>query len=1091
MIAKIVPPRPLKVLHRQRLFGLLDKGRSSEVIWISGPAGSGKTTLASSYLAAKDIPCLWYHLDERDSDLATFFYYMGLAAKRAAPRYKKPLPLLTGEYLLGVPAFSRRYFENLCLRLRPPFVIVLDNYHRIAHDSLLHAAIVDALSVIPDGFTVIVNSRSRPPESLAALVAYNRIHYIDWDDLKFDMDETRALIGPEGAGPALKRTAERLHRVTGGWAAGLVLLTNRMKSASASPDESGHFGPEELFDYFRTELFEKTDQETQSFLLKTSFLPSMTPQIAARLSANEKSGTILASLARNHLFTERLSVSDPRYQYHPLFRDFLQSMARQSYSAEELADIMRSAADLLEGIGQIEEAASLWRISQQWHRLVGLTLANAGPMIAQGRSRPVEEWLKALPKEILESDPWLLYWMGVCRMPFNLPEGRKYFEASLSFFRQRCNPAGVYLAWSGGVEAVFLEMAGIKTLESWLSLFDELVKKHGPPPAGVEAQVAIRIFAALPWRHDNKTFLMWKEKVLGLMDSAEDAGLRMLAGFYLCLYHIWWVGDYVTGRQTLEVIRRIARSHNDLPPLARTMQKSADAIFSLLTGDHEDCMAKVEEGLAISNESGVHIWDNILLMTGAGTCLCFRDTSRAAQYLDKMAPSVEAARLFDRFYFHHKSAWRYLVANNIPDAVAHEQKALDLAVKTGFEIAEAQAHFIMTHLMRREGRRVRAAEHVQSCRNVGQRIGSPIVEFMSLLSLATLALDDNKEKDGLSYLGEAMTLGRSKGFVFFCGWIASVMSPLCVKALEAGIETEYAADLIRRCRLVPDELPIHVENWPWAVKIYTLGRFDVIIGGKPLRFDRKVQKKPLEMLKVLVALGGQDVGEQRFIDALWPDADGDASYTTFKSTLHRLRRLLGGEEYIQLQEGRVTLNPRYCWVDSSAFEQLIKNAGGGAPVDASGSRDYHRQYSRTGSDRVSLERAVALYQGHFLGHEEDAPWAGPFRDRLRRKYAQAVRSLCGSWLAQCERGLNAAEGKVSETAVNKAAECLERAIEIDDLVEEFYHDLMLCRQKLGDKAEAVKVYKRCCDRLSAGLGVEPSEKTRLLYNKLTGSLPNS
>jgi LuxR family transcriptional regulator, maltose regulon positive regulatory protein len=96
-------PRLAGVLPRARLFGLLDTGCRSPVVWVSGPAGSGKTTLVASWLDAKKIPCLWYHLDEGDSDIATFFYYLGLATRRAAPRYKTPLPLLTMEYLRGVP----------------------------------------------------------------------------------------------------------------------------------------------------------------------------------------------------------------------------------------------------------------------------------------------------------------------------------------------------------------------------------------------------------------------------------------------------------------------------------------------------------------------------------------------------------------------------------------------------------------------------------------------------------------------------------------------------------------------------------------------------------------------------------------------------------------------------------------------------------------------------------------------------------------------------------------------------------------------------------------------------------------------------
>jgi LuxR family maltose regulon positive regulatory protein len=112
-IAKLTRPALADIYPRRRLFRLLGAGRKRHVTWVSGPAGSGKTTLVASWIEGRKLPCLWYQIDEGDGDLATFFYYLGLAGKKAAPRYRKPLPLLTPEYLLDVSTFSKRYFENL------------------------------------------------------------------------------------------------------------------------------------------------------------------------------------------------------------------------------------------------------------------------------------------------------------------------------------------------------------------------------------------------------------------------------------------------------------------------------------------------------------------------------------------------------------------------------------------------------------------------------------------------------------------------------------------------------------------------------------------------------------------------------------------------------------------------------------------------------------------------------------------------------------------------------------------------------------------------------------------------------------------
>jgi DNA-binding SARP family transcriptional activator len=865
-------------------------------------------------------------------------------------------------------------------------------------------------------------------------------------------------------------TLEQLHRMTTGWAAGLVLLMERLRTSDSAPRDINRFKSEELFDYFAAEIFEKTDRDMQAFLLKTAFLPSISPHAALTLTNRKDAEELLAALSRNHFFTERRSVSNPVYQYHPLFREFLQARARETYSRNEMFDIIRHAAQLLEGAGQAEDAAELYRMSVEWEGLVRLIRAHAGSMASQGRSRPLEEWLKSLPEKILEHDPWLLHWMGVCRMPFNLLEGRRYFEKALALFRKQRDTAGVFLAWSGAVEAIIQEMGDIRRLESWVALFEELVKEYGFPPPAIEAQVTIRIFTALKWRRDDPVFILWNKKALALMDNNEDAGLRMLTGFYLFSCHVWWIGDYETSRHVLEVMRRIANTHRNLPPLVLTLQKPPEALFALLTGAHEQCLTAIAEGLAIANDSGVHIWDALLLMCGAGSCLCAGELARAGQFLDKMASTLEGARLFDRFYYYHKSAWRFMLMHDISRAMTYEKTALELASKTGFEIAEAQAHFAMAHLMRMSGERKSAKEHIRRCRGIGQRMGSTIVEFMAMLSGAAFAFDGCDDKKGLTHLKDAMALGRANDYVYFCWWHPSLMTPLCIKALEAGIEVDYVKGLIGTCNLVPEAPPLHVENWPWPIKIYTLGRFELLKDGKTLQFSGKVQKKPLEMLKALIALGGQDVEEARIADALWPDASGDLARRSFDTTLHRLRKLMGNDEVIQLHDGQLTLDTRHCWVDARAFETMVEHAES-MRREAEGERRKSPSGNPKSGMRLDLlEKALALYKGHFLPAYAGTPWALSVRERMRAAFLRLVIAQGLYW--------------EKTRQFNGAVDCYEQGLRMDSLVEEFYQRIMICYAQSGRQAEAANVYHRCKMMLTKSLGFAPSSKTEQIYISL-------
>jgi two-component SAPR family response regulator len=276
--------------------------------------------------------------------------------------------------------------------------------------------------------------------------------------------------------------------------------------------------------------------------------------------------------------------------------------------------------------------------------------------------------------------------------------------------------------------------------------------------------------------------------------------------------------------------------------------------------------------------------------------------------------------------------------------------------------------------------------------------------------------------------------------------------------LEAGIEVGYVQNLIRKLNLVPDEQSTEIESWPWPVKIYTLGRFEVCIDGKPIQFSGKIQKKPLLFLKGLIALGAREVKEERLEDILWPEADGDEAHQSFETTLHRLRKWLGYPDALQFSNGLVALDRRFCWTDIRAFESLVEEA------------DANQKRGIADSAVEIVEKAISLYKGAFLWGETEEPWTVSLRERSRRKFLR-----CVNWLGLYWEGAGQWE---------KALACYERGLEVDNIAEEFYQQLMTCYHRLGRKAEALSTYARCRKILSAVLGVEPSPKTEAVRRSL-------
>lgn len=124
------------------------------------------------------------------------------------------------------------------------------------------------------------------------------------------------------------------------------------------PQLLGKLTPEEIIDYFGKELFDKTEKEIQEFFLKTAFLNKMTTKMAEKLTELPTADRILSTLSRNNYFTEKRFHIEPIYQYHPLFREFLLSRAKNTFPKENLSVLCSRAATLLEEDGQTEAATS-------------------------------------------------------------------------------------------------------------------------------------------------------------------------------------------------------------------------------------------------------------------------------------------------------------------------------------------------------------------------------------------------------------------------------------------------------------------------------------------------------------------------------------------------------------------------------------------------------------------------------------------------------------------------------------------------------------------------------------------------------------
>lgn len=322
------------------------------------------------------------------------------------------------------------------------------------------------------------------------------------------------------------------------------------------------------------------------------------------------------------------------------------------------------------------------------------------------------------------------------------------------------------------------------------------------------------------------------------------------------------------------------------------------------------------------------------------------------------------------FYF-NTAIHLALDAGELPDALRLVQRWIAAEEEVGHVVHLANRQATEAHVQFELGdhdlAERKAEEALETAR--AQRFG--LYELLALWTLAYFGLERGTEAEARDALAKAWRFGRERGLFCTTLWRRGVIARLCARALAWDIEPTYAATLIRKHRLVAPAGLVRRDAWAWPLEVRTLGGLDIRLDGSKLGFGRKTPRRPLELLKLLVALGGRGVLTSTICDTLWPEAEGDAAVRSFQTTLHRLRAMLDDPALLVLEDGKLSLDAGRCWIDIWELEQLR-----GQPDVSDG------------------ERLLELCRGAFLAGDESA-WCLPVRERQHRRFVRAALGVGG------------------------------------------------------------------------------------------------
>lgn len=1045
-LAKFTKPSAAGAVIRERLFARLDASRRS--VWVGAPAGAGKTTLLASYIEARRCPALWYQVDGGDADPASFFYYLGLAAGHIAPGALH-LPRLTPEYLPDVAGFARRFFRLLFSLLPDRSLLVFDNYQDVADLVVFQTMTRVMLEELSPGIRITLLGRNAPPPSLTRLYANGTMGMIGWEDLRLIAEESRSLLGATIEDAA----AERLHGLSQGWAAGLLLLRDHFRIAIPPQASAPEQSPEILFNYFASEIFANAAPRVQRLLTRTAFFREFTAEMAQVASGVEDAGEVLEQLTREHFFVGRRSVPEFLYEYHALFQSFLRQLSRDP---ADCAEVKRDTARILQTHDRPEDAVDLYLDIGDAQAATAVILTLAPSIIAQGRSQTLSQWIDGLPSSHVSDAPWLMFWRGMCELASAPSAGRTWLERAYERFVLEHDFVGQLLAASAAMDARFLEWSEFQPLDKWIAIAQNLWDRlpQLPSPAH-ELRVVTSILAAMAYRQPEHPMLpMAARRIMVLINEDLDPNQKAFSLTQL-LQYFDWLADYENANQVNAVIERLLDG-GQLTPLSEVWTRIMRAHGHCIQGVHAAGVQELTTAFAIACADGQDLLMGVTCLARTFTELSTGNIPEARRQIEKAGAWVYPSRLMDVALFHALKSWLALLEGNAERAIEQAAISVAMADATGSPVSQVWSRTTLALALGESGDIAGAERAVESAHGLVARLEKGLFCFHIALIRADLALRSGDTVHGRELLRHALTLGSRNGYADNLEWLPRMMSRLCAEAIRAGIQDDYVQGLIRRRCLMPP--PGVINGWPWPLEIRVLGTFEVRQNGRRVEFSRKTPKKPVALLKGLLALGGRDVSETRLADQLWPDSEADAAREALAVNLHRLRKILGNPDTIILREGRISLNAELCWVDAWAFDSLVDQARAGQVTqDAAVAEN-------------EAEAAITLYRGDFLVTEQEDPWMIPMRERLRARFAQHLAAQAQRYCASGQH----------ETAIALYL----RGIETNELVEVFYQNLMRCYLDLDRRGEGLAVYQRLYKTLVGGHGIKLAPESMALGTAL-------
>ena len=379
----------------------------AKLVLVQAPAGFGITTLLRRIhdeCRQEGGAAAWLTLDAGDNDLDRFMSCLA----QAFAQMNRGAPTVRGLFDSRLRQDGSFELADALASTPLPFTLILDEFEHLQNPAVL-AVVQQLIDMLGPQQKLVIGSRVQTMLSVGRLRARQHLLEIDAAQLRFSLEETASFLREKRGLKLDNQDVEKLHAVTGGWAAALWLASLALEGSEDPRRIIRTFSGSHtsIASYLAEDVLAQKPRHLQDFILQTSVLQKFCADSCNAVTGHDDGKALLQEIERSNMFMTPLDEQRTWFSYHPLFADFLRAQLEREYPGLAAVLHRRAAAWYMEQnrpTPAIDHAIA----SGDTAYVLELLERNAQSLFLQGRVRLLARWFDTLDRRHLVAYPNLI-----------------------------------------------------------------------------------------------------------------------------------------------------------------------------------------------------------------------------------------------------------------------------------------------------------------------------------------------------------------------------------------------------------------------------------------------------------------------------------------------------------------------------------------------------------------------------------------------------------------------------------------------------------------------------------------------------------